>query len=266
MNRTLEGATAVVIGAAGSVGSAVAAALARDGAVVYCAGRRQAPLQELVARIAGSGGRAHAVECDAYDELAVSAIFERIVAEAGGLDVVVNLVSPALAVSDEVTPSLAMGLDSFRASLTSRALTQFITARAAARHMIPAGRGTIVLVSATPARGVAPMIVGDSAGFGAVESMSRCLAREWAPHGVRVVCVRSGGMPETPRIQQVWRTMADHVGAPAEAIEAASRSMTLTGQMASVEDTANVIAFLASQQARTLVGAIVNSSHGEVID
>lgn len=266
MTKPLQDKTVVVFGAAGSVGAGAACALAADGAIVYCAGRRSGPLESLAAAIGESGGQARVIEVDAFDEQAVGTALEGVVAEAGRIDAVFNAVSPQLSVTDEVRPSLDIDLDSFTASLRSRALVQFVTARAAARHMISAGGGTIIFLSATPARGVAPMIAGDSAGFGAVEGMARCLAREWGPKGVRVVCLRSGGMPDTPRIQKVWETMGGYVGAPSEAMAEASRAATLTGRMATVAETGEIVAFLASDRAATLTGAIVNSSYGEVMD
>jgi NAD(P)-dependent dehydrogenase (short-subunit alcohol dehydrogenase family) len=120
--------------------------------------------------------------------------------------------------------------------------------------------------SATPAKGVAPFIAGASATKAAVEGLARCLATEWGPLGIRVVCVRSAGIPESPRIQEVFEGMARIAGVPKDALFQAAKEKTLLKRMPTLGETAAITAFLASDGASSLTGAIINASRGEVLD
>ena len=134
--------------------------------------------------------------------------------------------------------------------------TTFLTARTAARHMIPQGSGVILLFggSGEPMRGY--NLGGLQVAFEALESMRRQLSSELGPHGVRAVTLRTGGVPES-----IPASFAER-GAITEGIE----GMTMLGRAATLEDVGRVAAFVASDQARTMTAATVNISCGALVD
>ncbi len=261
----LEDKTAVIFGAGGQIGSQVARVLAREGTSVYLSGPHRESVEQSAAEIRGAGGKAEADEVDALDEEAVNAYVDRVAKHAGTIDIVFNAMG-VLSGTDVVSPSLDVPVEKFTEYMTTVVASQFLTARAAARHMASHRSGVVVFLGATPARGVAPFIAGASAAHAAIEGLTRCLATEWSPMGIRVVCVRPAGMTDTRRIQQVFGAMAKAAGAPKEALLQAAAEKTLLKRMPTVPETAEVVAFLASDRASTLTGAIINASCGEVLD
>jgi 3-oxoacyl-[acyl-carrier protein] reductase len=143
--------------------------------------------------------------------------------------------------------------------------SQFITARAAARHFVSEGAGVIVFLTATPSQGLSnTSAIG--AAYGAIESMTRSLATDLSPLGVRVVCVRSMLMAETRLGQQTIELGAQTMGVPKEKMAAIITSRPLLRRSPTVAATAKLVAFVASEEANTLTGAIVNASCGLVLD
>ena len=195
----LENKNAVVYGGGGRVGGAAARAFAREGAKVFLAGRTQAPLEAVAQEIAAAGGSAEVAQVDALDREAIDA-HAAAVADAGGIDVSFN----AIWIRGDLqgTPLLEISLDDFRTPIEVGVTTHFLTATAAARHMVARGSGVILTLSTSAAR-----LPGrderfhTTGGFGvacgAIETFSRVLAGEVGPRGVRVICLRPDALPET---------------------------------------------------------------------
>src|SRR4029450_8693468 len=117
-------------------------------------------------------------------------------------------IGPRAALAGYATPSTRLPVDTFLLPLTLIVGSQFLTARVAARRMAAQGRGPIVTLSASLSGGFVPFMAGITAACGAVEAMTRSLAAEFGPDGVRLDCVRAGGMPETRTIRQALSLMA----------------------------------------------------------
>jgi 3-oxoacyl-[acyl-carrier protein] reductase len=264
MSMELSGKTALIFGAGGQIGARVAQVFAREGARLYLSGRRAGSVEKVAAAIRASGGSAEAREVDATDDAAVSRYVDGVAAVAGRIDIVFN----AMGESGEVVvaPSTEVSKDRFMTYLTQMVPSQFLTARAAARHMLARRSGAVVLLGATPALGVAPFMAGASAAHAAIEGLTRSLATEWSPMGVRVVCFRSAGMADSRRIQGVLSALAKVVGAPEDQFVQAAREKPLLKRMSTIAEASEAICFLASDRASTLTGAIVNGSCGEVMD
>jgi 3-oxoacyl-[acyl-carrier protein] reductase len=246
----LEGKNAVIYGGGGSIGGAVAKAFAREGALVYLAGRTKATLDAVAEEIRGAGGQAETAEVDALDEASVDAHADAI---PGGIDISFNVIG----LNDvQGTPLAEMALADFMAPIDTALRSQFLTARAAARHMIPRGSGVILWFGGEgdPIRDYS--IGGVQIAFHAVEAMRRQLGTELGKHGVRTVTLRSGGIPESIPESLAAR---DRI---AEMLEGA----TLLGRTATFEDVGNVAAFVASEKARTMTAATVNVSAGALLD
>jgi 3-oxoacyl-[acyl-carrier protein] reductase len=250
----LENKNAVIYGAGGAIGGAVARAFAHEGAKVFLAGRTLTKLDEVAEEIRSAGGEAETAQVDALDEKAVDEHAEAVAAEAGSLDVSFNLIThPSL----HGTPMAEMAVEDYMVSVVTAVRTTFLTARAASRHMIRQGSGVILFFgrSGEPIRDY--YIGGTQVAFDAIESMRRQLAVELGPHGVRTVTLKTGGIPES---------IPEGVEGREEIVERHIVGPTVLGRAATLEDVGDVAAFVASERARTMTGATVNISCGALID
>ena len=249
----LEEKNAVIYGGGGAIGGAVARGFAREGARGFLAGRTRATLEKVAEEIRAAGGAAETAEVDALDERAVDAHADAVAAETGGIDISFNLISHG---DVQGTPLAEMAVADFERPVVTAVRTTFLTARAAARHMIGRDGGVILVFggSGDPLRDY--YLGGLQVAFEALESMRRQLASELGPHGVRVVTLRTGGVPETipPGVEGRERIVGD--------IE----TMTMLGRAATLEDVGNVAAFVASDRARTMTAATANISCGALVD
>jgi NAD(P)-dependent dehydrogenase (short-subunit alcohol dehydrogenase family) len=261
----LHDKTAVVFGAGGAIGRQVAREFAGEGAAVFLAGRHLASIEEVAVEIRGADGTAEAAEVDALDEPAVSAYLDRVAHQAGRIDVLLNVTGSPPKDFGHGTDTLELPLDQFLLPLTTLVASQFVTARAAARYMVERRSGVILFVTATPARGVANATAIGSA-YGAMEALLRCLAVDLGPAGVRVVGIRSTAVVDTGTIRQSAAIRAQRMAVSPEQVLAGIEQATLLKRLPVAADTARLAAFLASDGARTLTGAIVNASSGSVID
>lgn len=248
----LNGKNAIVYGGGGRIGSAVATAFAEEGARVFLAGRTRARLDVVAERIRAAGGLAEVAEVDALDERAVDEHADAVAAE-GGLDISFNLITHG---DVQGTPLLDMTLADYERPVVTAVRTQFLTARAAARHMVKQRSGVLLLFGGAgePVREFS--VGGLQVAFHALEAMRRQLAAELGPHGVRAVTLRTGGIPET--------LPADFAGR--EAIEASIAGKTMLGRTATLADVGAVAAFVASDRARTMTASTVNVSCGALVD
>jgi 3-oxoacyl-[acyl-carrier protein] reductase len=264
-SRRLEDKTAVIFGAGGEVGSAVVKELASHGARVFLSGRTKARVQQLAQAISSRGETAAAAEVDALDEDAVTSYLDAVVAAAGRIDIIFNAMGPQAVEYRNATRTLELPAETFMLPMTTIVRSQFITARAAARHFVSAGSGVIVFLTATPSQGLSnTSAIG--AAYGAIESLTRSLATDLSPLGVRVVCVRSMLIAETRVGQQTIQLGAEAIGTSEERMAELLTSRSLLRRTPTLADTAKLISFLASEEANTLTGAIVNSSCGLVLD
>jgi 3-oxoacyl-[acyl-carrier protein] reductase len=252
----LENKNAVIYGGGGSIGGAVARAFAREGARVFLAGRTHATLEMVAEEIRSAGGAAETAEVDALDERVVDAHADAVAADAGGIDISFNLITHPYT---HGIPLADMAADDFMAPVETAARTTFLTARAAARHMVPRHSG-VILAFGGPGDRSGPTrdyyLGGTQVAFDAIETIRRQLAVELGPHGVRVVTLASGGVPES--------LAADLEGR--EEIAEMIEKQTLLGRAATLEDIGNAAAFAASDWARSMTAAIVNVSCGALID
>jgi 3-oxoacyl-[acyl-carrier protein] reductase len=258
----LENKNAVVYGAGGAIGGAVARAFAREGARVFLAGRTLATLDEVSEEITVSGGVAETARVDACDERAVeehAAVAEK----AGGVDVLFN----AIGMEDiQGTPLLDMPLEDFALPIIVATRTQFLTARAVARRMVEQGSGVILTITAGPARKAVPNVGGFDAACAAIEGLWRTFAAELGPRGVRLVVVGSAGSPDTPDVQEMLELHARAAGVKLEEYLAASGSDTLLGRLPTLTEVADVATIMASDRASAMTGVIANVTCGSVVD
>jgi 3-oxoacyl-[acyl-carrier protein] reductase len=247
----LEGRNAIVYGGGGTIGGAVARAFAREGATVHLAGRTQATLDARAQEIRAAGGRAETAVVDALDEASVDAHADGVAASAGSIDVSINLITHG---DVQGTPLAEMRVDDLMTPVVNAVRTMFITARAAARHMIAQGSGVILVFGGYG--DPMPNLGGLQVAFCAQESLRRALACELGPHGIRVVTLQTAGIAES---------LPADLG-PREEIAASIVDRTLLRRAATLEDVGNVAAFAASDHARAVTASAINITCGAEID
>ena len=247
----LEGKVAVIYGGGGAIGGAVARVFAREGARVYLAGRTTSRLDRVTGDIRSKGGVADAAVVDATDEKAVTDFVNGVVREAGHIDISFNLIS----YGEVQKPLVALSVDDFLRPITTAMRTHFLTTRAVAPHMMTRGSGVILAFGGSGPQ-TQPGMGGFKIALDALEGLRRQWAIELGPHGIRVVTLKTGGVPES---------MPDDTPGRDEII-ASIENATLLKRAASLDDVGRVAAFIASDQARTITAADINISSGGIMD
>jgi NAD(P)-dependent dehydrogenase (short-subunit alcohol dehydrogenase family) len=259
---TLNDKIAVIYGAGGWIGGAVARAFAAEGATVFLTGHKLAPVAAVAADI---GGAAEAAEVDALDEQAVDAHLRAVVDTAGRVDISFN----AVGIPDTTivgVPMVDLDADRFSLPIASYATSYFLTARAAARHMIPNRSGVIMRVTALLARSGVPLVGGYGPAMAAMDALTRGLSAELAPQGIRVVGLRPQAMPETGTIKEAFEPRSKATGMTWEQWQELLASRTHARRLMTLEELANMAAFLASDKASGMTGTIVNLTMGSLDD
>jgi 3-oxoacyl-[acyl-carrier protein] reductase len=246
----LEGRNAVIYGGGGSIGGAVARAFAREGATVHLAGRTQAKLDAVADAIRAAGGRVETAQLDALDERAVNAHADALVAEHGSLDMSICLISQQ---DVQGTPLVDMAVDDFMRPVAVTTRSMFITARAAARHMIRQGSGVILAFGGYGDPW--PNLGGLQVAFQAAEALRRALSVELGAHGIRVVTLQTNGIPESIT-DPGFRSR----------IESGIIDNTMLRRAATFEDVGNAAVFAASDWARTVTASKINITCGGFVD
>lgn len=260
----LESKTAVVYGGSGTVGGAVARAFAREGASVYLAGRTRYRLQEVAEEIRASGGEAEVAEVDVLVEGAVDDLVDSIVESTGRIDVSFNAISYG---DTHGTPVLEMPYDEFNRPIADALRSHFLIARGCARHMASRGSGVILTLTAVTARQAIPEVGGTAVRFDATEGFCRQLAAELGPSGIRVVTLRTTGLPEAVFFPGPFPDYGTGSGSMTrdELIEWMEKR-TMLKRLTTLADVANVAAFIASDRASAITGSVANINCGSVVD
>ena len=240
----LEDKVAVIYGAGGAIGGAVAQAFAREGARVFATGR---------------------IEVDALDERAVEAHLQSVVDAAGRVDISFNAIGVPNAKILGV-PLAELDVERFALPLATYTTSYFLTARLAARHMIRQRSGVIMTVTALHARTGIPLVGGYGPAMAAKEAMTRHLSAELAPHGVRVVGLRPQAIPETPAIRDAFEPRAAASGMTWEQWLEFLAGRTHPRRLMTLEEMAQMAAFMASDRASGMTGTTVNLSMGSLDD
>jgi NAD(P)-dependent dehydrogenase (short-subunit alcohol dehydrogenase family) len=261
----LENKVAVVYGGGGKVGGAVARAFAREGARVFLAGRTLSALEVVAEEISAAGGRADVAQVDALDEDAVEEHGASIAREAGSLDVSFNTIAHG---DVHGSPLLEMDYEDFARPVTTALRSQFLTTRAAARRMIEQRYGVILSITATTARLAIREVGGTGVAFEAIEAQSRQWASELGPYGVRVVWLRTTGLPEALADIDRFPDYGTRGGAGMTRDEMISwnRERTMLDRLTTLREIGDTAAFLASDRASATTASGANLTSGAVPD
>ena len=248
----LDGKTAVIYGGGGSIGRAIARAFAREGATVHLVGRSARPVAEAAADIRESGGAVETAHLDACEESAVDDHADSVATASGSLDVSVNVIS-----LDETfgTPLAEAPLDEFERPILNAVRSTFVTARAAACHMVKQGSGVMLMFGGYGDPLADFYLGGFQVALTAVDALRRQLAAELGQHGVRVLTLQSNGVPETIQDSAAREAMTESVV-----------TGTLLRRAASLDDVGNAAVFAASDHARAMTATTLNLTCGAEVD
>ncbi|HEY6124150.1 MAG TPA: SDR family oxidoreductase, partial [Steroidobacteraceae bacterium] len=245
----LEGKVAVVYGAAGTMGSAVARAFAREGAHVELAGRTLEKVQSLATEIAHAGGSVAAAKVDALSPDSIRAHLDAVIVARGRVDISFNLIGFGGPQGESV---LTMPARDVVEPVESGVRTHLLTATAAAHHMSKRHSGVILALTAQVAR----KPYTGSGGFGvacaAIEGLCRQLAVDLGGMGIRVVALRSSGSPDAPGVSAAIGEHARLAGVTREQFEARIAEKTMLKRMPRMAEVADAAVLMASDRARAI--------------
>ncbi len=247
-----DGRAALVTGAGGGIGRAIARRLALEGmavAVLDCDGTAA---QTVAAAVGGV-----AVTADVKSPTEIGGAVDTVLARLGRIDVLVNNAGIAWA-----GPALEMPLEALQAMLRVNVEGVFIMSRAVLPHMIERRSGSIVNLASWAGKTGNANFAGYSASKFAVIGLTQALAREMAPHGIRVNAICPGIVVDTA-MRTAIEAQQRHYGLP----ETGEREKSIPiGRVSVPEDVARIAAFLASDESAYITGESINLSGGLLMD
>jgi NAD(P)-dependent dehydrogenase (short-subunit alcohol dehydrogenase family) len=256
---------AVIYGAGGAVGSTIAETFAREGAKLFLTGQTKAEVDKVAKKINAAGGFAEAAQVNALDEKAVEKHLNMVIQKAGAVDISFNAIGLRNTTLQGV-PLINLELDQFMAPISAHVQANFITARLAGRLMAGKGSGVIMTVTSTPSRVANPLMGGVGVSMAAEEALIRDLLVELGPKGVRVLGVRTHGMPDSGTIREVSSLHARAYDITREQFQNLVEERTHRKRLPTLQEMAEVATFMASDNASAMTGTMVNMSLGAIAD
>lgn len=238
----MKSANAIVTGAAGGIGKAVVRALGGEGTRVAAVDSDSARLDAAVSELAESGIDVRAYPADVADSDAVETLIERVEAELGGADYLVNAAGVLRTGAARELPQRAW-TETFAVNATG----VFLLSRAMADRMVPRGRGAIVTVASNAAAVPRAGMSAYAASKAAATVYTKCLGLEVAEHGIRCNVVAPGST-DTPMLGSLWAQKGDRERTIRGDPEAFRVGIPL-GRVAYPADIAEAVRFLLSERA-----------------
>jgi NAD(P)-dependent dehydrogenase (short-subunit alcohol dehydrogenase family) len=261
MNMLLKDKVAVIYGAGGAIGGAVARAFAQEGATLFLTGRKRASVEAVAREVQ----LAEMAEVDALDENAVDNHLQSVIDKAGRVDISFNAIDvPPEKIAG--APLTEMDVEKFSLPIANYTRSYFLTARLAARHMIQNKSGVIMTVTAPTSRKGHSGNGGYGSSQAAKEALTRDLSAELAPHGIRVVGLRPNAIPETGTLREIFDLKAKRMGVTWEQFQGYLTASTHTQRSMVLEEVANMAVFMASDKASGMTGTTVNLTMGALDD
>jgi Dehydrogenases with different specificities (related to short-chain alcohol dehydrogenases) len=263
--QNLKDKVAVVFAASGEIAGAVARSFSQHGAKVYVTARNLDAVKTLAREITSSGGVAEAARVDALKENEIDDFLKKVVADHGQLDVVFNGIGANYTEMGGRPPTTAATMEQFMAPIEKICGSQFLTSRVAARYMMETrSEGSILLLTAALSRSKLPNLAGITAASAAIEGMTRVMAAEWGPNGIKVICVCPGAILETKRISGWIDGAAQQYGIPKEQVLAQYKAFDILKSNLTLKHVGETAAFLASEAGVAFNSHIVDVDCGKL--
>lgn len=253
MTGKLDGKVALVTGAGSGIGRASAELFAAEGAAVAVVDLREDAARETVGKLTAAGHRALAVAADVTDALAIAAAVEQTVRELGRLDVVYN--NAGIGSTGSVADAAE---DDWDRCLAINAKGTYLTSRAAVPHLEAGGAGSIINQGSVAALVGVANFAAYCAAKGAVVALTRSMAIDLAPRGIRVNVICPGTV-FTPLMEPMLAARGDGDMEKGLAMTVAKYPV---GRLGMPEDIARVALFLASDDAAFVTGATFTADGG----
>lgn len=248
----LNGRVGLVTGGGGGIGREIARRLAREGMTVAVLDRDGAAAHAVAVEIAGFGVTADVTSSEEVQR-AVDAVHSR----CEKIDLLVNNAGIAW-----MGPALEMPLDALQSMLRVNVEGVFIVSRAVLPHMISRRSGSVVNLASWAGKTGNAYFAGYSASKFAVIGLTQALAREMAPHGIRVNAICPGIVVDTA-MRTALEAQQRQYGLP----ETREREKSIPlGRVSVPDDVARIAAFLASDESSYMTGEAINLSGGLLMD
>jgi NAD(P)-dependent dehydrogenase (short-subunit alcohol dehydrogenase family) len=239
MQFSLEKKVAVVTGASGDLGFAMAQALAEAGASVLLTGRDPGRLERVLARLSADRERVAVHAADLTDEVQVPTLMQAAVDRFGRLDILVSAAGTQLR-----KPAIDLTPEEWHRVLNVNLSGAFRCCQTAARHMMAGQGGRIILISSLTAEIAIPGIAAYAASKGAIKQLAKTLAVEWAPFGITVNCIGPGRL-RTRMTEDVFSN---------DAVRESFLKLIPMGRAGLPEDLGGITVFLASDASGYITG------------
>jgi 3-oxoacyl-[acyl-carrier protein] reductase len=254
----LQNKNAIIYGAGGSMGSAIARAFASAGARVFLSGRNLSSVQKTADDILSSGGKAEVYELDALDEKAIDDHMTWALLKVDTIDISFNGIGTEV---KQNIPLTDMSTEDFMQPIITNMRTRFLTTRAAGKVMMKQRSGVILSLTATPGGIGYPYTGGFGPACCALEGFSRNLASELGTYGVRVVNIRSGGSPDSNVFKDAINQYPEEMKQVLKKMEEDS----MLKKLPLMSEIASVAVFLASNMSGKITGVTIDVTAGTTV-
>lgn len=244
---SLANKTAVITGASGDIGSAIAKSLLAAGANLVLVARSAEGLAAASSTLAGNDSRILNISADISDPSQVDEVMAKTVARFGSIDILVTAAGIQLR-----KPAVDVSLSEWEQILRINLTGTFLCCQAAGKIMLAHGHGKIITISSLTAEIGIPNITPYAASKGAVKQLTKSLAVEWAKSGINVNCIAPGRI-RTKMTEDVFRD---------EAIRSSFLRLIPAGYAASPDEIAWIAVFLASKAASYIHGQTIYADGG----
>lgn len=253
----LEGKVAIVSGIGPGMGRDISLAFAREGADVALGGRTPAKLEALAAEVEALGRRALPVVCDIADEAACVAAASRVAEELGRVDVLVNNAYDG----GDAKSFLEADLDDWRRTMEVNLFGTLAMTRAAVPHLEASGDGRVIMINTMSTQRIQPRWGAYAASKGALATVTKTLAMELGPKGIRVNGIHPGYI-YGDSVEWYFDHQAKKRGITFQEVYDEVASETCLGYLPHSEEIAGTAVFFASPLAKPVTGQMIGVNAG----
>ena len=258
----LDGRVAIVSGVGPGMGRAIAVELARAGADVVLAARREESLRAVASEIEALGRRAVAVPTDITDAADCADLVHRAGAELGRIDILVN---NAFTEEDWHDPFDGLDPERWRAPFDVNLFGTLQLCQAAIPHLKASGHASIVMITTLSVKNPIPLLAGYAASKRALTTAAQVMAKELGPANVRVNCVAPGHI-QGDSLQEYFEWMAEQRGVTPDDVAEEIKAMNPLHHIPSPTEIAGSVVFFASDLSRAITGQTLDVNCGRTMD